>query len=138
MKWVTRERARVDRIACPWLITRFVDAKPEFLFVPSDKVRDVAKSENAISYDIPDVELGHHGPRCSFDAFIDRYLRTIPFDERMSALGSLVHVQTDQVTLMPIFFQGAAYVVGANSIKNVNAGTAGTGQAWNAYQWDIT
>ena len=60
MKWVTRERARVDRIACPWLITRFVDAKPEFLFVPTDRVRDVAKRENAIPYDIPDVELGHH------------------------------------------------------------------------------
>ena len=73
MKWVTRERARVDRIACPWLITRFVDAKPEFLFVPSDQVRDVAKRENAIPYDIPGVELGHHGPRCSFDAFIERY-----------------------------------------------------------------
>jgi len=73
MKWVTRERARVDRIACPWLITRFIDPTPEFLFVPSDKVRDVAKRENATPYDIPDVELGHHGPHCSFDAFIERY-----------------------------------------------------------------
>jgi protein-tyrosine-phosphatase len=73
MKWVTRERARVDRIACPWLITRFVDPRPEFLFVPASKVLDTAKRENAIPYDIPNVELGHHGPQCSFDAFIERY-----------------------------------------------------------------
>jgi len=73
MKWVTRERARVDRIACPWLISRFVDPMPEFLFVPSEQVQDVATRENAIPYDIPNVELGHHGPHCSFDAFIGRY-----------------------------------------------------------------
>ena len=73
MKWVTRERARVDRIACPWLITRFIDPKPEFLFVPATRVVETAKREGAIAYDIPDVELGHHGPQCSFDAFIDRY-----------------------------------------------------------------
>jgi hypothetical protein len=73
MKWVTRERARVDRIACPWLITRFIDAKPEFLFVPARDVLAAATREQAIPYDIPDVELGHHGRRCSFDAFIDRY-----------------------------------------------------------------
>ena len=73
MKWITRERARVDRIACPWLISRFIDPKPEFLFVPAQQVLEASKRENAIPYDIPDVELGHHGPRCSFDAFIDRY-----------------------------------------------------------------
>jgi protein-tyrosine-phosphatase len=73
MKWITRERARVDRIACPWLITRFIDPTPEFLFVPSPRVVEIAKREGAIPYDIPDVELGHHGPQCSFDAFIDRY-----------------------------------------------------------------
>jgi len=73
MKWITRERARVDRIACPWLIARFVDPEPEFLFVPANQVLEAAKREGAIPYDIPDVELGHHGPRCSFDAFVDRY-----------------------------------------------------------------
>src|SRR5215510_3976674 len=87
MKWVTRERARVDRIACPWLIARFIDAKPEFLFVPSDQVRDVAKREGAIPYDIPDVELGHHGPRCSFDAFVERYELT---DPALAALAGIV------------------------------------------------
>jgi protein-tyrosine-phosphatase len=73
MKWVTRERARVDRIACPWLITRFIDPKPEFLFVPPSEVLTVAKREGAIPYDVPNVELGHHGAECSFDAFVDRY-----------------------------------------------------------------
>jgi len=73
MKWITRERARVDRIACPWLISRFIDPKPEFLFVPAGEVVAAAKQEQAIPYDVPDVELGHHGRQCSFDAFIDRY-----------------------------------------------------------------
>jgi protein-tyrosine-phosphatase len=73
MKWVTRERARVDRIACPWLISRFIDPKPEFLFVPASQVLDAAKREGAIPYDVPNVELGHHGAECSFDAFVDRY-----------------------------------------------------------------
>ena len=73
MKWVTREKARVDRIACPWLISRFIDRDPTFLFVPSDQVRQVAEREGAIPYDIPGVELGHHGERCSFDAFLDKY-----------------------------------------------------------------
>ena len=73
MKWITRERARVDRIACPWLISRFIDPKPEFLFVPANQVLEAAKREGAIPYDVPNVELGHHGPECSFDAFVDRY-----------------------------------------------------------------
>ena len=73
MKWVTREKARVDRIACPWLITRFIDKDPTFLFVPARDVLAVAKKEEAIPYDVPDVELGHHGEQCSFDAFVDKY-----------------------------------------------------------------
>lgn len=73
MKWITRERARVDRIACPWLISRFIDPAPEFLFVPASAVLAAAKRESAIPYDVPNVELGHHGPRCSFDAFVDQY-----------------------------------------------------------------
>jgi len=63
----------VDRIACPWLISRFIDPKPEFLFVPAKQVLDTAKREGAIAYDIPNVELGHHGAECSFDAFVERY-----------------------------------------------------------------
>jgi hypothetical protein len=73
MKWVTREKARVDRIACPWLIMRFIDKESTFLFVPASEVLAVAKQENAIPYDVPGVELGHHGARCSFDAFLEKY-----------------------------------------------------------------
>ena len=73
MKWVTREKARVDRIACPWLIKRFIDKEPVFLFVPPEQVMTVAERERAIPYDVPGVELGHHGERCSFDAFLEEY-----------------------------------------------------------------
>jgi hypothetical protein len=78
MKWVTREKARVDRIACPWLITRFIDKEPTFLFVPARDVLAIAKKDEAIPYDVPDVELGHHGEQCSFDAFVDKYKLTDP------------------------------------------------------------
>src|SRR5437667_12706343 len=77
MKWVTREKAKVDRIACPWLITKFVDPKSEFLFVPREKALDVAKEQNAIPYDSPRAELHHDkeggDERCSFDAIISKY-----------------------------------------------------------------
>ena len=73
MKWVTREKANVDRIACPWLIRRFVDPQAELLFVPADKVLEVAKKEGAISYDAPGAELTHQGEECSFDAIVHRY-----------------------------------------------------------------
>ncbi|MBI2525385.1 MAG: chromate resistance protein [Candidatus Rokubacteria bacterium] len=73
MKWVTRARARVDRIACPWLIQRFVDPGAEFLFVPEAEVMETARREGAIPFDVPGVELGHHGERCSFDAFLEAY-----------------------------------------------------------------
>ena len=87
MKWVTREKARVDRIACPWLISRFVDRDPTFLFVPADQVLRVAEREQAIPYDVPNVELGHHGERCSFDAILDKYKLT---DPALQALARIV------------------------------------------------
>jgi len=73
MKWVTREKAKVDRIACPWLIKKFIDKEADFLFVPSDRVMQVANEQNAIPFDFPNVELGHHGDKCSFDAIIEKY-----------------------------------------------------------------
>jgi hypothetical protein len=73
MKWVTRERPKIDRIACPWLIRRFIEKEPEFLYVPSDLVLAVAKETGAIPYDIPGVELSHVGELCSFDAFLKKY-----------------------------------------------------------------
>jgi hypothetical protein len=73
MKWITRERPKIDRIACPWLVARFIDPAPEFLYVPADRVMAEAKRTGATPYDVPDVELGHHGELCSFDAFIGKY-----------------------------------------------------------------
>lgn len=73
MKWATREKAKVDRMACPWLIKKFVDPQAEFLFVSPDKVMKVAKEQNAIPFDVPNVELGHHDDKCSFDAIIEKY-----------------------------------------------------------------
>jgi hypothetical protein len=73
MQWVTRERPKVDRIACPWLIRRFVDPEAEFVYVPAEQVLSVAEQTGAIPYDVPGVELGHHGPECSFDAIIAKY-----------------------------------------------------------------
>jgi len=73
LKWVTREHVHVDRTACPWLIKRFVDPKAEFVFVPTEKVLETAKKENAIPYDAQGVELGHRGEKCSFDAIIEKY-----------------------------------------------------------------
>lgn len=73
MKWITREHPKIDRIACPWLVSRFVDAAAEFLYVPADAVTRIAAETGAIPYDVPGVELGHHGDRCSFDAFIEKY-----------------------------------------------------------------
>src|SRR5437773_1298785 len=72
MKWITREKVKVDRVACPWLIRKFVDPKAEFLFVPVDKVAEVAKKEGATSYDCKGDELGHHGKECSFDAIVKK------------------------------------------------------------------
>jgi len=82
MKWITRERPKIDRVACPWLIERFIDKEPEFLFVPSDKVMSEAKRTGATPYDVPDVELSHVGPLCSFDAFLKKYnLKSASLDQ---------------------------------------------------------
>ena len=78
MKWVTRERPKVDRIACPWLIKRFVDRDAAFLYVAGDQVMAVAEREGATPFDVPGVELGHHGETCSFDAIVSRYGLTDP------------------------------------------------------------
>jgi hypothetical protein len=87
MKWITRRKARVDRIACPWLIRRFIDPEAEFLFVAEDQVMDTAHREGAVPFDVPGVQLGHHGERCSFDAFLERYRLT---DPALLALGEIV------------------------------------------------
>lgn len=73
MKWITRERPKIDRIACPWLIAKFIDRDAEFLYVPTKDIPRIAQETGAIPYDIPDVELTHVGELCSFDAFLKKY-----------------------------------------------------------------
>ena len=89
MKWITRERVKVDRVACPWLIKKFVDPEAEFLFVPADKVPEAAKREQAIPYDVPNVELGHHGKECSFEALLKKH--NLRSDPALVLLGKIVN-----------------------------------------------
>jgi hypothetical protein len=86
MKWVTRERPKIDRIACPWLIARFIDTQPEFLFEPSERVMDVAAETGATPYDIPGVEMSHVGELCSFDAFLKKYRLDEPALHQLAAI----------------------------------------------------
>ena len=86
MKWITRERPKIDRIACPWLIAHFIDQTPEFLFVPVGDVLRIAAETGAIPYDIPDVELSHKGERCSFDAFLKKYRLTDPALDQLAVI----------------------------------------------------
>lgn len=78
MKWITRERPKIDRIAGPWLVARFIDKDAEFIYVPKDKVMSEAERLGATPFDVPGVELGHDGPFCSFDAFLKKYGLTDP------------------------------------------------------------
>jgi hypothetical protein len=86
MKWITRERPKIDRIACPWLIDRFIDKEPEFLYVPKIDVLELAEKTGAIPYDIPGVELSHVGELCSFDAFLAKYGLTDPALQQLAAI----------------------------------------------------
>src|SRR2546429_9696391 len=89
MKWITREHVKVDRVACPWLIKKFVDKDAEFLFVPVEKVMTEAKRLDAIPYDVKDVELGHQGKECSFEAILKKYKLT--GDPALMLLGRIVN-----------------------------------------------
>jgi len=86
MNWVTRERPKIDRIACPWLILRFIDAQAQFHYVPADRVLAMARETGAIPYDIPGVELTHVGEFCSFDAFLERYQLDDPALSRLAVI----------------------------------------------------
>jgi hypothetical protein len=89
MKWITRERVKVDRVACPWLIKKFVDPEAEFLFVPADQVLAVAEHEGATPYDVQGVELGHHGKECSFEAILKQY--NLAGNPALVLLGKIVN-----------------------------------------------
>ena len=99
MTFVTRSHARVDRMACPWLIRRFIDPAARILFVPADRVLEVANAESGLPFDVPGVELGHHDDRCSFDAFLDRYKLA---DPALRAMAMVVRgADTDRLDLVP-------------------------------------
>jgi hypothetical protein len=86
MQWVTRERPKIDRVACPWLITRFIDPAARFLFVPAAEVSAVAARTGAIPFDVEGVELTHDGPLCSFDAILKKYRLTDPALQELAVI----------------------------------------------------
>ena len=99
MQWITRERPKIDRIACPWLILRFIDAEAQFHYVPADRVVTMAKELGATPYDIPGVELTHVGELCSFDAFMKKYQL---HDSGLSRLAVIVRgADTSRLDLAP-------------------------------------
>jgi hypothetical protein len=89
MKWVTRERPKTDRIACPWLVRRFIDPDAEILYVPADQVLAIAESEGAHSFDAPDAEFTHRGNQCTFEVLIDHY--SLGHDPALARLARIVH-----------------------------------------------
>ena len=99
MQWITRERPKIDRIACPWLIARFIDKEAEFVYVPAEEVFRIAEQTGAIPYDIPGAELSHVGELCSFDAFLKKYDLS---DPALQALAVIVRgADTSQLDLSP-------------------------------------
>ena len=95
MKWITRSHVHVDRVACPWLITRFVDSDAEFLFVPRSQIKQVAADTEAIPFDAPDVELGHRDGRCSFESIMQRYELKDPALLRLARIVHAADVEAD-------------------------------------------
>jgi hypothetical protein len=119
MEWITREHAKVDRIACPWLIRKFIDKDAEFLFVPTHKVFEYIKvvNDKAIPFDIPNVEMGHHGDECSFDAIIKKY----QLDKKEPALTELAKIvrgaDTNNRKLTP-YSEGLAAIAAGFSVSS--------------------
>jgi len=99
LKWVTRKNVHVDRVACPWLIRKFVDPNAEFIFVPVEKIEETVREKGAIPFDAPGVELGHKGDKCSFDAIIEKYHLE---DEALLELAKIVRAaDTEDKKLAP-------------------------------------
>jgi hypothetical protein len=95
MKWITRSHVHVDRIACPWIIKRFIDSDAEFIFVPKSQVEQVAKEMGAISFDIPKAELGHKNGKCSFESIIEKYELTDPALLRLAKIIHAADIEAD-------------------------------------------
>ena len=95
MKWITREKVKVDRVACPWLIKKFIDPHAEFIFVPADKVMKIAEREKAIPFDAPGVELGHNEGKCSFEAIVSKYKIEDPAIQLMAKIVHSADVSKD-------------------------------------------
>lgn len=99
MKWITRERPKIDRIACPWLIKNFVDADAEFMYVPKEQVFEIAKQVNAVPYDIPGAEYSHYGDECTFDYIVRKHNID---DAAIVQIGNIVRgADTDRFDLAP-------------------------------------
>ncbi len=96
MKWVTRSHIHVDRVACPWLISRFIDSQAEFIFVPKSRIEQVVKETGAIPYDAPGVELGHRDGQCSFESIINEYGLTDPALLRLAEIVHAADVEEDR------------------------------------------
>lgn len=129
MKWITRENANVDRIACPWLVKRFVDPSAEFIYVPADQVMTEAEKLGATPYDVPDVELGHVDGRCSFDSIILKY--NLTRDTALMEVAKVVHaadVSADIDTSpygrgLKAIAHGFAYIYGKDDHKKIELET---------------
>jgi hypothetical protein len=98
MIWITRSHVHVDRVACPWLISRFVDSEAEFMFVAKTRVEQVAKETGAIPFDVPGVELGHKDGKCSFESIIEKYNLTDPGLLRLAKIVHAADVEADRDT----------------------------------------
>ncbi len=110
MKWVTRSHVHVDRVACPWLIARFVDSQAEFLFVPVSRIQEVVEGDGAIPFDAPGVELGHRDGKCSFETIIEKYGLK---DKALLKLAHIVHcADTDALAENPLAAGLEAIAVG--------------------------
>ena len=99
MKWITRERPKIDRVACPWLIKRFIDKEAEFIYVPKEKVFETANELNAIPYDIPGAEYSHYGNECTFDYLVKKHRLDDPALHRLAAI--VRGADTDRFDLAP-------------------------------------
>ncbi len=128
MKWVTRKNANVDRVACPWLISKFVDPEADFLYVPADEVMATAERENAIPYDVKDVELGHIDGRCSFESIMVKYGLDDPGLQRLAQIVHGADVSADrdncpQATGLYAIAHGFALVHGEDDHEKIRLET---------------